>query len=170
MTNSETLEARIRQLEDRVAISEIVIKYARGIDLADWELFASAFTDPVHIDFSEAGMPASDLARDDFVGFAAAGLSGFDARQHLSPNHVIEFDTDDPDRAVCFSYMYAQHYLAGGEGGDFYLMRGSYTNRMLRTPEGWKITNLTQHISWLEGNEDLTRQANARSQTTPADG
>lgn len=160
------LDARIRRLEDRIAISECVINYARAIDLADWELLASLFTDPVHVDFSEAGMPASDLPRDAFVGFARQGLSGFDARQHLSPNHITEFDEQDPDRAVCVSYMYAQHYLQNADGGDFYLMRGWYENRLRRTPDGWRIERVTQHIFWNEGNLDLPAQAAARSTAT----
>lgn len=160
--------ARVQQLEDRNAISERVIKYAMTVDRADWDSFASCFTDPVHIDFSEAGMPASDLPRDDFVAFARGGLGGFVARQHLSPNHVIEFDDTDPDRAVCYSYMYAQHYLPGVEGGDFFLMRGSYTNHMLRTPDGWRIESLTQHVSWAEGNTDLPARAAALFQTEQA--
>ncbi len=126
------LASRVQQLEDRNAISERVITYAMAIDRADWDLFASCFTDPVHIDFSDAGLPASDFPRDAFVAFARGGLSGFAARQHLSPNHVIAFDGADLDRAICYSYMYAQHYLPGAEGGDFFLMRGSYTNHMRR--------------------------------------
>lgn len=166
MTND--LAFRVQQLEDRNAISERVIKYALAVDRADWDLFASCFTDPVHIDFSEAGMPASDFPRDDFVAFARGGLSGFVARQHLSPNHVVEFDDTDPDRAVCYSYMYAQHYLPGAEGGDFFLMRGSYTNHMLRTPDGWRIESLTQHVSWTEGNEGLPAKAATLFQTEQA--
>ena len=149
------LTSRVRQLEDRNAISERVIKYAMAIDRADWDLFASCLTDPVHIDFSEAGMPAQDFPRDEFVGFTRNSLGSFTALQHLSPNHVIEFSATDPDRAICTSYMYAQHYLAGAEGGDFFLMRGSYTNHMLRTPDGWRIESLTQHVSWTEGNMNL---------------
>jgi len=37
-------------------------------------------------------------------------------------------------------------------GGDFFLMRGSYTNHMRRTADGWRIESLTQHVSWAEGN------------------
>ena len=156
------LAARIQRLEDRAAISERVIQYAVAIDRADWTLYTDCFTDPVHIDFSAAGMPAQDFPREQFVGFARSGLSGFTARQHLSPNHLIEFSDADPDQAVCTSYMYAQHYLEGAEGGDFFLMRGSYTNQLRRTADGWKIERLTQHLSWSEGNPSLPQQAAAR--------
>lgn len=162
------LASRIRQLEDRNAISERVIKYAMGIDRGDWEMFADCFTETVHIDFSAAGMPASDFPRDQFVAFARSGLSGFTARQHLSPNHVIEFDKTDADRAICYSYMYAQHYLPGAAGGDFFLMRGSYTNHMRRMPDGWRIESLTQHISWAEGNTGAPAEAAARFQSKHA--
>lgn len=151
---SNDLEARIRRLEDRNAITDVVIKYATSIDKADWEGYASIFTDPVHIDFSEMGMPPSDFPRDLFVGFAKQGLEPWTARQHISPNHVVVFDETDSDRAVCYSYMYAQHYKKDAPGGENYLMGGTYDNRMVRTSDGWKITSLTQHISWLEGNPD----------------
>lgn len=161
------LADRLRRLEDRALISERVITYARSIDAGDWDALGECFTDPVHIDFSEAGMAAADFPRETFIGFARAGLGGFTALQHLSPNHVIDFDDSDPDRAVCHSYMYAQHHLAGAEGGDFFLMRGWYTNSMVRTPGGWGIERIVQHLSWSEGNLDLPAQAAARATGWP---
>ena len=158
------LESRIRRLEDRALISERVITYAMAVDRADWEMFADCFTDPVHADFSVSGVPAADFARDELVGIVRGALSGFTATQHLSPNHVIEFDSNDSDRATCSSYMYAQHYLEGAAGGDFFLLRGSYTNHMLRTADGWRIESLTQHVSWSDGNQNAVTEATARSQ------
>lgn len=147
------LESRIRRLEDRALISERVIKYAIAVDRADWEMFADCFTDPVHADYSENGLPAADFARDELVGIVRDALSGYTATQHLSPNHVIEFDESDPDRAICYSYMYAQHYTEGFESGTSFLLRGSYTNHMVRASDGWRIERLTQHISWSESND-----------------
>src|SRR3979490_3317197 len=94
------LESRIRRLEDRALISEPVIKYAMGGDRRDWEMFAECFTDPVHVDFSASGVPEADFARDDLVDLVRVPLTGFTATQHLSPNHVIEFDENDSDRAI----------------------------------------------------------------------
>lgn len=157
------LESRVRRLEDRALISERVINYAVGVDRRDWAMFAHCFTDPVHADFSASGVPAADFARDDLVALVRSPLSGFTATQHLSPNHVIEFDDNDPDRATCYSYMYAQHYLEESERGDFFLLRGYYTNHMLRTADGWRIESLRQHVSWSEGNRNALVEATARS-------
>jgi len=144
------LESRIRQLEDRALISECVIKYALGVDHRDWQMFRDCFTDPVYIDHSENGLPAGDYARDDFVALVREAVSTFAATQHLSPNHVIEFDASDPDRATCYSSMYAQHYRRRDDDEGLVLLRGAYTNHMRRTPEGWRITRQTQHVGWYE--------------------
>jgi hypothetical protein len=157
------LEDRARQFEDRAEISEQVIKYAMGADRRDWAMFADCFTDPVYADFSAGGSPAATVSRTDLVARISAALNGFTATQHISPNHVIEFDASDPDRAVCSSYMYAQHLLRGSDNGEFYLLRGSYTHHMLRTADGWRIERIIQHRSWEYGNTSAVAEAIARS-------
>jgi hypothetical protein len=154
-----SLEARIQRLEDRNDIIDTVISYAVSIDRADWVGYAATMTDPVHVDFSEAGLPAADFPRDQFVAFASDALDRWTARQHLSPNHQVVFDDTDPDQAICHSYMYAQHYRKDAVDGEFYLMRGSYDHRMVRTADGWKIAGVTQHVSWLEGNPNAADEA-----------
>jgi hypothetical protein len=44
--------------------------------------------------------------------------------------------------------MYAQHHHDGSDADELFLLRGSYTNDMLRTPDGWRIERLIQHVSW----------------------
>jgi hypothetical protein len=157
------LESRIRQLEDRAQISEQVIRYAMGVDRRDWAMFADCFTDPVYADFSGGGVDAATISRADLVARVSTALDGFTTTQHISPNHVIELDAADPDRAVCHSYMYAQHLLRGSANGDFYLLRGSYTSHMLRTPQGWRIERIIQHRSWEYGNTGAVAEASART-------
>ena len=158
-----SLESRIRQLEDRTQISEQVIRYAMGVDRRDWAMFADCFTDPVYADFSGGGVPAATVSRADLVERVSTALDGFTVTQHISPNHVIEFDASDPGRAICHSYMYAQHLLRGSANGEFYLLRGSYTSHMARTPEGWRIERLIQHVGWQEGNTGAVAEAAQRT-------
>jgi hypothetical protein len=157
------LETRIRRLEDRAEISEQVIRYAVGVDRRDWKMLADCFTDPVYTDYSEFGSSAGTASRAELVDGVAAVLDGFTATQHLSPNHLIEFDDGDPDRAVCHSYMYAQHLLEGAAGGEFYLLRGSYTSHLVRTLDGWRIERLIQHVGWQQGNTGAVAEAAARN-------
>jgi len=151
---SAELERRVRRLEDRQQISETVIRYAMSLDRADWQLFRDCISDPIFIDFSQwSGMEARTWRRDEWADFAREVLTGFEARQHLSPNHVVEFDGDD--EATCVSYMYAQHHLPGAPGGDDFLMRGYYTNVLERSGGGWTIKSMTQHFVWGEGNGSI---------------
>jgi SnoaL-like domain len=154
------LEARVAQLEDRAAISDVVIRFAYGLDRADWALYGSTLADELFVDFREStGMEPRVWTREEWCGFAAEVLNGFQSRQHISSNHRIVLDTD---RASCLSYMFAQHYLPGAEGGDSLLMRGWYEYELWRTTAGWKITSLTQHYTWGTGNESIFEASRAR--------
>jgi hypothetical protein len=159
---SDSLEARVKRIEDRQQISECVIRYAMSLDRADWDLFKDTIADPIYIDFSDwSGMEARSWGREEWAGFARDVLTGFDQRQHISPNHVITFKSED--EAVCTSYMFAQHLLRGAPGGDTFIMRGSYTNVLARREGGgWEINSMTQHFSWGEGNEDIFETSQER--------
>ena len=149
------LEARVRRLEDRALISDRVISYAVAVDQRDWVLFADCFTDPVHADYSENGLPAADFARDDLVDIVRSAVSGYTATQHLSANHVTGFDRDDPDRATCHSSMYAQHHLADGD--ELLILRG------VRQPPG-------PGCERLEDRPDRPTRQLARGHTSMTDG
>jgi len=155
----EELTTRVARLEDRVAISETVTRYAMGVDRRDWEMFGAVFDDTVWTDFSAGGVPAQEFSRAALVAMTRSVLDGFAATQHISPNHVIEFDPEDPDTAVCESYMFAQHLLEASPNGRYYLLRGSYTNVMRRTPHGWRIARIVQHRSWEDGNLGAVAEA-----------
>src|ERR1700712_3800939 len=121
---TDSLEARIRRLEDRSQITECVIRYAMALDNCDWDLFKDTIADPIYIDFSDwSGMEARSWGREEWAGVARDVLSRCGQRHPLSPNHVIPFPSDD--EATCTSYMYGQHLLRDAPGGGFFLMRGS---------------------------------------------
>jgi hypothetical protein len=159
---TDDLTTRIRRLEDRHAISETVMRYAMGVDRRDWEMFGAVFDETVWTDFSAGGVPAQEFSRSALVAMTRSVLDGFAATQHISPNHVIEFDPEDPDVATCQSYMFAQHLLEASPNGTYYLLRGSYTNTMRRTEGGWRIARIVQHRSWEDGNLGAVAEAAER--------
>ena len=128
----DDLEGRIRRLEDRQAIVDVVIRYCVAVDRRDWTVFAECFAPTVQTDSGEVSGAG-------FVARVEAALPGFRSTQHLSTNHVVTFEDADPDRATCDSDMYAQHFLEESPGGTYYLLRARYSDRLVRTADGWKI-------------------------------
>ena len=88
MSDANTLIA------DRLAISDVIIRYATALDTRDWRLLRSILTDRVAIDYTSFD-PDLDLEMDaaEWV-HRVRGLAGFDATQHLSTNHRHHIDGD----------------------------------------------------------------------------
>src|SRR5581483_2694029 len=95
---------------------------------------ASVFTDDGAADYGELGGVNTGAAT--IAAFCRSALAGLDASQHLITNEVVELD-GDRGRARC--YFQAQHVYRGAEGGDHYLVGGTYEDELVRTPEGWRI-------------------------------
>lgn len=148
----DDLESRVRRLEDRQAIVDVVVRYCVAVDARDWALFATCFAPTVRRD-------DGTLGREEFVAVVAGALPGFRSTQHLSTNHVVTFDPTDPDRAVCESDMYAQHFLEASASGTYYLLRARYRDELVRTPDGWRIAAITTTNRWEEGNLNAVAEA-----------
>jgi len=155
------LEDRVRRLEDRQSIVDVVIRYCVAVDSRDWVLFASCFAPTVRREIGE-------LTREEFVAIVEGALPGFRSTQHLSTNHVVTFDPADPDRAICESDMYAQHFLEASAAGTYYLLRARYTDQLIRTSDGWKIEAITTTNRWEEGNLNAVAEAIERVRASTA--
>ena len=154
-----TAEQQLQLLADRAAISDVLHRYATGLDMRDWALYRSIFTDEVDLDFSSIGIPPARIPADDWVERARVLFAGFDATQHLSANHVHDIRGDE---ATCTSYMRAEHFVITNEGDNYYTMGGYYTNRLVRTAEGWKLSGVTLTVTWNRGNRHVLRLAARR--------
>src|SRR5664279_1140616 len=105
------------QVSDQLEVSNLLTRYALGLDSRDWELLASCFTDDGVADFGEMG--GVHNGSDALVAFCRGVLSGLDASQHLVGSVSIECHGDEGS-SVC--YFQAQHVYKGAEGGDNYLV------------------------------------------------
>jgi len=155
-----TDQNQLQILLDRAAISDVQLRYATGIDMRDWPLYRSCFTDEIDTDFSSAvGAPAQPMKADDWVEFARRTIDGMKATQHMITNHVITLHGDEAD---CVAYVQARHHLPNESGGSNQVMYGFYTNRFVRTPGGWKIRACKLTITWNEGNMHIFELARRR--------
>ncbi len=150
-------EVRLGELEDRLAITDVLYQYATALDTRDWDLLRSCFTADGVADFLEFG--GVNEGRDAIVTLCGGVLSGLDASQHLIGNPRVVLDGD---KATATCYFQAQHFLTSPAGGNTYLVGGTYVDRLVRTDEGWQIEHRTLHCSWQDGNAGVFSEAAAR--------
>jgi len=134
---------------DRLALEELMNRYALAIDRRDWAALDRVFTAEIEADFTSMGVkqPYRGPAQD-WIAMVRDTINGLDATQHFFANHSAEIDGD---RAVDIRYMQARHVL----GAAHYTIGGHYTGHMLRTPAGWRIARYTLTVSFHDGDRRL---------------
>jgi hypothetical protein len=148
------------QLIDRADITDLINRYATGIDRRDWPLYRSIFLPEVHADFSSwSGEPRSKLDADAWTAGVAKVLSGFDATQHVLTNFVITLHGDEATAVV---YMSAHHHLVEDGVRKMHSIGGYYTHHLVRTSEGWRIADFTLTVTWEMGDRILFDRAAER--------
>ncbi len=146
----------LRELQDRIEISDVLHRYAAAVDGKDWELLRTCFTDDVEADFRAFG--GRDVVRgaEAWVEAIRATLQGMDATQHLTGNHVHRIDGDE---ARLTAYIQAVHIFANDKGDSEYTIGGHYDCDMVRSPEGWRIRRYALVVRWHRGNRNILRLA-----------
>jgi len=145
-------DSDVMLLTDRAAISDVVIRYARSLDMQDWELCRSCFSDDIEQDYSDfRGEPPASIKADAFVALRREVLTGIKT-QHLSTNHAVSVEGDS---AICISAMVIFRYRRDGATDHEFDTHGYYTHSLVRTPEGWKINKVKQTVLWSKGNPQI---------------
>lgn len=117
--------------EDRQDITDVLVRYATGIDRRDWPLFRTVFTDDCELDYGEIGTWSGVDAVTDFMeqSHATAGHT-----MHRMTNHVI---TVDGDRAEARTYVDGLILFGDNTSGAHAV--GIYDDDVVRTEGGWRI-------------------------------
>jgi ketosteroid isomerase-like protein len=95
--SSDSFEARLRRLEDREEIKELVARYGFVVDNRDMAGIADCFTEDAWV-LSKDGKHNS-RGKDDVVEQYHGRFSFLGPTNHFTHNHVIWFDATDPDLA-----------------------------------------------------------------------
>jgi len=143
---------RVQVLWDRQEISDVMLRFGRGLDLHDWDLYASTLHDPFEVDFFDlTGRPPATTTPSTWARFAAACLQPLQV-VHRYTNFHIDLDGDEASGVF---YHVSRHRRPNTHGQDQYTQYGWYENRFRRTGDGWKITVLKHTFQWCDGNPTL---------------
>ncbi len=119
--------------EDRQDISDVLVRYATGIDRRDWPLFRTVFTDDCELDYGVIGVWKGIDAVAEFMEQTHA-MAG-DTLHRLS-NQAI---TVHGDEATARTYIDGLIMFGDNKSGVNAI--GFYDDEIVRTPDGWRIAH-----------------------------
>ncbi len=124
----------LQTIADRIEIDDLLTRYATALDAKDWELFATCFTPDAFIDYTGAGGIKGTFA--EVRDWLAQVMAGFPMTQHLVTNRAVDLTGDTATSRCClFNPMGVQD----GDGLAVFLEGGYYRDKLVRTPDGWRI-------------------------------
>jgi 3-phenylpropionate/cinnamic acid dioxygenase small subunit len=125
---------------DREQISDVLIRYATGIDTRNWPLFRTCFTPDVHADYGHIGVWYDVDGITEFMTTAHRDMSG---TKHMMSNFVIDVNGDE---ASAVSYVHAVLVLTD-EPLSWVDAVGHYVDQFVRTPDGWRIRERKAYLT-----------------------
>ena len=161
------LETRVRRLEDRAEIEDLVLKYFLAADDDDWAALGATFAE--NGSFSAGAFPGGD-DRESVVKFIQADRQNMGVTVHTQNTTLLTFTDDDHASGVVGAHL----ELARGGTTVYGAVR--YYDTYERTPDGWKIATREMAIihvgPWDQVGTSLTTPNRARwpgAEPAPAD-
>jgi 3-phenylpropionate/cinnamic acid dioxygenase small subunit len=149
----------IEEIADRLAIADVLYRYATALDTRDWELLREVFMPDAVTEYE--GDVGSFTGVDQTIAIVSEYLGGYDATQHLISNIVVDVD-GDVAQSTC--YLHAEHYMTNQRiGGNTLEIGGTYRDRLVRTDGGWRIAHRYLAVTWTEGNLGIQAESRRRS-------
>ncbi|GHJ41677.1 nuclear transport factor 2 family protein [Streptomyces sp. TS71-3] len=164
MTNNATanisgksLEERLKYVEDRIEIQDVVVRYGLGQDLHQdgdndiLEQWDAVFAPDATVDYSVAGDPSvKDLdyrALVEVMRGSDGSMSGLLKWQHFEGFSAVEIDGDTATART--QHMHTHKGSTDGQGWNL-IETGFFVDRLERRPEGWRIAHRTLEILWMD--------------------
>lgn len=131
-------DPNLADLADRLAINELMARYARMVDFRQWQLHDEVFTPDATCDYVSPG-GIKGTARDVMTWLDQA-LAPWPTNLHFVTNVLIDFDADR-DGANTSCYFLGP--MANGDMGSQVVITnaGLYVDRLERTAGGWRIAD-----------------------------
>lgn len=147
---------------DPALVTDVIYRYASGIDDRNWEAYRSCFATTCWFDFSSfMGTPPSDMSADDWVTRVRSVNGKFDATQHQMTNLSITPGSDDT--AVVRVELRAQHWFAPAtmtslgrtDEVNWCELGGHYDGTVQWDGEAWRIARWRLTVRWRLGNMEV---------------
>lgn len=156
MTTDADRLVRFEVQQDHI---DLMNRYAHALDVRDWNLFASLFTEDAGFrarEIVEGVAQADNTAmdgRDTIVATLQTIWDGLSATHHLLSNYVVEPAADGRTaRASC--YLRAHHVGNRERAHLFEESLGRFDFETVRVDGGWKIRRMAENLFVILGTAD----------------
>ncbi|SDQ86702.1 nuclear transport factor 2 family protein [Pseudovibrio sp. Tun.PSC04-5.I4] len=142
-------------------INNRISRFFIDVDARNWSSVEAALTGRVHLDYSSfgAGEPV-DLTPAEITTAWKALLPGFDQTHHQIGNALIE---SKEQKATARVHVTATHFIDGAEGGDIWVVYGTYDIGVVHEAGTWKINKIKFNFKFQDGNLELPVLAQTRA-------
>jgi hypothetical protein len=138
-------------MADREDIIDLAVRYTWALDTKNVDDLRSVFTPDATATLR--GVDCSGV--DSIIARIGGSILRLDRTQHLVGNHQV---TVDGDIGTHRCQLVGQHVLEGAAGGDNFVVGGYYEDRVVRTPDGWRIAHRVMQQTWCEGNPTVVKR------------
>lgn len=132
-------------------LSELICRFQQAFDRHDWAAMRACLDDEVFVDYSSfRGKEPSRIPADEFVDQRQRDLGDL-VMQHNHSNLVLSSESDDRTSALCNF----QIYRFERDGDRYFHSWGTYEFGFVRSPTGWKVCSIIQHLHRSEGDPSI---------------
>lgn len=132
--------APLHAVADRLAIQDVLCRYARGIDRCDEDVLRGVWWPDARADYGNGEVDAGDWS-----GQVVKALGTMRRTQHFLGNMLIELDGD---RATAETYCRAYHEVDGADGPAEMEVGGRYLDLLERRGAEWRIAYRRYVLDW----------------------
>jgi len=134
----------VQEIADPLEIDDLLTRYATAVDTKDWALYASCFTPDAVVDYTSSGGIRGSVS--DVKAWLAQIMPTFPMTQHIVANRTIVIQGDT---ATCRSCLFNPMGLPDEESGLVLFFEGGYYHdKLVRTPDGWRIAERVEEASY----------------------
>ncbi len=128
---------------ERLAMDDLLTRYATAIDGLDWEMLDTVFTADAHLDYRSAGGVEGDYP--EVRQWLAKVLPIFEMTQHLVVNR--EYERHGGQVHARSSFLNVNRLEIEGKPWLF-TVGGRYHDRLVYSSDDWKIARRIEHTLW----------------------
>jgi hypothetical protein len=133
-----------QEISDRLEINDLLVRYCYAVDDRDWDAYRRVFTSDAVLDDTITGGIRSGV--EEHVAFMKKALSKILISQHAISTILLDIKGAEASARVhCSCPMVVDL----GEGKTHVFFQGLwYRDRLVRTPNGWRIRELMEEGYW----------------------